>query len=329
MRLLSKFTKLDSRGVSHLLLPLLVVAAVGVVGAYMVVGSHADAKPKKNTAKAASSTFKPNPKRGFIVIFNDNTTVVAKDAWVKVQNTTAKDHTCSGSGLSKSAGAQQFGSDFAVKLKTIKANSKTTFATPIQCDPIGGSAFYTVNYGYYSVGTATGVTVLNSAKTGASVVKSASVNVNVNAGYCTFVHPGGQVRIVADNANGCNGTDGEVTTPIWPDTMALTGLANKGKTITGYVDVRVANQDLGREACSGTVAINASNGKHSVNQSRPMTFAKDKFNGGNGRCVVKLSIPLQKNSGDWAGDWTIKANLSNSPYLQPSSASDTVKVVEP
>lgn len=306
-KLFSTSRSLGERGIAHFLVPLVVVVLVGLVGTYMVVSS--DAATKKS-AKPTTT----NSKKGFIVVFSQNGDF--NRAQISVEGGNPADYKC-GKTFSQ---ANRFGNTNAVILNIKQPNAKKAGFTAQSCSPTGGSAYYRVKFGN-NITNVNGVNkVTNSNKNATLNLTEPGVVVDVDDGYCVFVHADGKTRKVPNNPNGCNGdySSEDPPKPLDVTMSSLPALSSDKKKLVGYIGVSVKGKDLRREQCGGSVHVvtTSSNPKTKIAEyDLPLKYTKDKkYNDGNGYCAAKLKSINIKNRGS---DQTLNvvATLAQTAYF--------------
>ncbi len=290
--------KLNQRGVSHLLIPLLVVVLVAVGGVYALVASHADSLNKKTTST----------KKGVLVIYSQQGKY--QSAKVQLVGTPPKGVNC--------GGALNANGFVEVKLPALK-NGKAA-PKKVNCAPVSGTGAYEIFYG---------ASKQASGPQHYDYANGPMVSVDVDAGYCTIVHTdASQIRKVKYDGKKCE-DNLDKDEPIQKLNVSMRVLPDKiaagKKKITGYVDLRVPSWNLQREQCAGSVTITYSNGGATASQVKaPIKYTQsEKWNEGNGYCVAVLNLAT---SG--AGTWKIDASFPGNTYLNSNTATATATVAK-
>ncbi len=319
MKFLPKLKKLNGRGISHVILPLLIVVAVGVTGTYLLVASHA-ASPRPHGI-SIGNTAKASPKNGILVVFSQNGDY--NRAEISVEGGAPKDYTCG----TKLSAMNAFNETNAAVVKIGQPTAKKPGYSAYTCTPTSGSAQYRVKFGFNTIAVDGGVKITNKDTPGSGPnLILPGVAVDIDAGTCTFVHANGETTKVPNNPKGCNGDYTEK--PMTAVVTVLPDAYKAGSTkITGYVNVTVPKKDLTREQCGASVRVDDaySNGTTKANSySLPLRYVKDaKLNGGNGYCVIKLATPIGKTRTQ-AQVVSITANLIANRYFSVASAGASV-----
>lgn len=283
-----RFKKLDSRGITHVVAPLVVLLLVAVTGTYVAVSKQADNKDLSNaTTAAAKSTAKT--KTGALVIYSQK----GRFDSVKIQIVAAdvKTHKC--------GGAFSDSKDYVTRKLPAKAPLK------ISCSAVSGNGQYALYFGKHGK------------------FPSNYVGVNVDGGYCTFVHKDpDSTRLAAIVKGKCTGASSENDSPkkLATGMRVLPKLGTNKKTITGYVEVNSPNEDLTRVQCAGQVSVNTGANVYNL----ALKYARVKS--GNSYCVAKINLG---GASVTPGTYTLKASFPGNDYLNPVSGTATTAVTIP
>ncbi len=299
MKFLPRLKKLNSHGVSHIVVPLLVVVAVGVAGTYMLVGSHA-ATPNR---------------KGYLVVFSGGGEF--DQFKVRLVGAAAKGYQCG-----SSFGSNSYTKDIALPAGNPKV--KGFFAPKIvSCTQVSGGASYEVFYAKMD-------------QLHNQVYSPLPTAVDIDAGWCTFVHPsvdgvtpGVTKKVQYSNGHKCSSDKEDPIKAVTPTVYVWPTYKKGARIVAGYVDVFVPGKNLIRDYCSGSVRIanSYSAGKTAdYSYDKPLKFVKNKkYHDGNGYCTATISTSVDKKRSE-AQSVSITASLINTPYLTPASANQSITV---
>ena len=283
---------LNSVGISHIMIPLLVVMLVAVGGTFLLVSSHAATTKSKN---------------GVIVINNGEQTDYK---YVRIQevNPNNTKHTCAGKTFGKS-------SNFVVK-KLNTPDSTTALVAPLQftCSAIGGNTIYNVTYSEDNDFT----TTVSEDKTNA---------VDIDEGWCTSVNPDANqtTKTKADNGK-CAAPNTKIPARDIIVGFGDTGngsekglsVLDKGNYINGLVSFKADGHNITQSACTGQAYVIYTSTTPGAAAIPPVAFPlkwdNPKAKGLKSFCVIKLTqlkTPLA------AGAYKVTVKYAGSKLLNP------------
>lgn len=293
----------DNRGISHVVLPLLLVIGAAVVGTFTMGASHANPAPKTAGANQSKSN---TPKYGRLLIYSSGGTYDS----VKIVpgNTDPSAPQCSGA---KGAVVKNFKVTHATRAGGVSAVA-THPPLDLRCNGINGAASYQVFFG-------------NKHEFG-----KVYVAVDVDPGYCVFVHANpSQIRKVPMTKGNCGDKtrESDPTERVATVMQILPKIAANKHSIAGYAAISSPGQDLNRSQCTGqvTVAYHNATAKTDadVAYNAPLKFVHNK-KVANDYCVAVLNTNLVGHKVLPAGTWNITANFPGTPYLAPAAATGSL-----
>jgi hypothetical protein len=308
MKQLFNFKRLDSRGMSHLLLPMVVVMALAVGGTYMLVSSHANPATNLTAASSAAPSAKAlkKVKKGYIVVYSANGTY--KKIKLSLRSPQAgRQYNCGGVTNAHSS-------------KTISIPSNTT-GKPILCLSTGDTARYNLSF----------------VKSDGSLDTQ---GVDVDAGYCTLVHPSDDqatnpnAKVAVNSKGNCtspveNVTKKDVTMRVLVTKDKKTGAVKAGsKQLSGFVELK-GSFGLSRVMCTGSLnlAIVRDDGDVAVSSlSLPIKYTSQKIGKGisAGYCVAKFANVNGAGHILPGHAYTVSAHFNGNNYLNAVDASQSV-----
>lgn len=284
---LTKPRRLNSAGVSHLLLPLVAVLVIAVAGTFAAVANRASdtATVDETALTAAANNSKP---KSYMLVYGEDGRYT--HANIKLLGT-SEPHKC-GKKLAENA---------SVTKKIPKSRP-----LKLSCAPVGDGGKYEVTF--------------MKSKTVSS--KSPTVTVDIDSEYCTYVHRDTtKIRKVPVAANGsCDAPDVDTATQVATDLRVLPKMDANKKSFKGYVEIS-ASEGLTKAQCTGQVSV-AITGPRKVDYNIPVKYSKAKAgeNKGEGYCVAKLK-KYRLAAGDVA---TVSATFKGTKHLGASDGQATI-----
>lgn len=279
--------RLNSAGVSHLLLPLVAVLVVAIAGTFAAVANRASDTATVDSAALTAATGSAKSKSYLLVYGEDGRYTYAN---IKLVGT-AVPHKC-GKKLAENA---------SVTKKIPKGR-----ALKLNCAPVGDGGKYEVTF----------------MKSKTVTAKSPTVTVDIDSDYCTYVHrDASKIRKVAVAANGtCDAPDADKATQVTTTMRVLPNMDATKKSFKGYVEISAA-EGLTKAQCAGQVSV-AVTGPRKANYNLPLKYSKAKAgeNKGEGYCVAKLK-KYRLAAGEVA---TVSAAFKGTAYLGASDGQATI-----
>lgn len=308
---LAKYARLDDRGVAHFLLPLLVIVVVALAGAYMVVSSNAN--PAKPTAKTVATAKKKAKKEtGYLVVYGS----AARYRTTKVVLT--------GSNQTENCISQLSPQKNASVSKVIPSVESSTGHRKFKCTAIGGTAAYLVYYG-------------NEGK----YKPTNYVTADVDAGYCTIVHPvfaedeaANAMKMRKVPITGKDGCGPDENVPVTKQDLAFAinpALSSNKKGLTGNISLSIPEDSFNRAQCAGQVTVTYTrNDGQKVTFNHPIKFVKQEKEPRDGYCIASLSGDGKSVKGflKKGATYTVDASFPGNLYFNPVSgtARETVTI---
>jgi hypothetical protein len=298
---------LDSRGISHIALPLAAVVIVAVAGTFAMVAKRANTTDLSSANTAVASTKKTTAKKGYLLVFSQS----GRYTKVKIQlaNASNKSHTC--------GGALTANNNYAITKnlpkKTDAQTKKVTYpAARYSCTASNGSESYQVSLGK-------GSTFL------------AAQSVDVEPGYCTMVRWNPTQATKTKYVNGhCEHSESVADAPakIDPQVNVKPALTASKRAIKGYVEVITTGEIATRPMCSGQVSItftDASPTASSLNPNRKSTVTAPLKLAGNvvnrlPYCVAVISSKGASNISS-GKTYSVTADFAGNAFLNSASGS--------
>jgi hypothetical protein len=314
MKLLQTFKKmrgLNSRGISHLVLPLAIVMLVGVTGTYMLVGSKAATnKTGGFSADSASKIEKPGKKKGYLLVYSQKgryEQVSIRIAGAHDPNT-YKTHKCGGS----------FNNSNHSVHKKFKSSGKKFPPLKITCSAVGESALYEVYFG----------------KNNKFIEDYTAVD--VDEGYCTHVFRDASL-VKKSPVDKNTGTCQHLPDPVTKydlDMRVLPQLTKNKKALKGFVELALREHadptdpmkitGLNKHECVGEIHVTIGGSSEELDYDLPIKFVKGKKGG---YCIASLN---QRFTGGGKllspGVTTVKADFSGSVYFNPSTSTANITI---
>jgi uncharacterized FlaG/YvyC family protein len=287
--------RLDSRGVSHLLLPLLLVVGVAVVGTFMLVTSHA------NPSDATAAVAKKSPSVGYIMLYNANDATNLHKT-VKV----------TASGSVKCAGVKPTG---VVSLRT------DLLPHSLRCQ-ITSSGNEKYNIAYDSISNP------------GTYNQSFAVDVDKNMCTEVFPDQSKTAKVAIKN-NKCPAEVREAVKISPNFRVLPNDFKKGTKRITGFADMYASGVGFGKNVCTGSVNIavtDKSTGQVVSQHSYPVRYvpgnaaSAQKYHGGQSYCVATFNN-LATGKLTATKTYVLQADFSGSSWLNPVSASAETKPV--
>jgi hypothetical protein len=297
MKQLFKLKRLDSRGVSHLLLPMVVVMALAVGGTYMLVASRAN--PVDLSAAAVKKPV-ANKKTGYLVVYNSDGVTESAKAKVTASGTNSPGKSFACKGVSQANPVIRFN----------KSGNKV-----LVCSPTDNTAKYNISY----------------SNAGGSY--NAPFAVDVDAGYCTMVYPNPSMtaKVLLAKGNRCPSVPAAIVKKDVGVRVLLDTPKKGAKKLSGFVEISPGGQPVSKNWCSGSLALNVldangatvSSNTYAVKYVGSGTPSAKKFHNGVSYCVVKFT---SAGSGKLkAGQsYSASAHYSGDAYFNPSDGSSAV-----
>lgn len=300
-----KLRSLNSRGISHIILPLLIVVGIGVVGSFAVVSSHADDIAKNgNTVvgEQISGTKAAKTKKAALVVYGADKGY--DRVRIRIIGADQKTHKCGGS-LAKTGMVTK-------KLSQVKPKSATNVmpATKLTCDAVGGGAYYQVEFG-------------DKKGYGKDVVTT-----DVDGGYCSIIYPAANKNTKTALSGGkCAEAPNQGKIEAQAATMTIAPkVSKKGVFQGGEIAIKVAGKDLTRVQCTGSLhfSISPSSEKASspFNSDLPLSYNSGSKSGKD-YCHASL-LSLVKTLKAKPGTYLTSATLNNAPYFTAADVSGSI-----
>lgn len=315
-----RILKLNNRGISHVIVPLVVVVGLAVAGTYSVVASHAASKTKDQTLSSAKPK---HVKTGYLVVYNGGNHDNVK---ITLVNADKKDYKCGGSFNNDNYLVKHFSNNGYRAVGTTKVF--TYKPMKLKCSPIHGDSSYRIafsindNYGegYQAV--------------------------DVDAGYCTIVHPDASLtRKVQVDAKGSCGTELKAedaaakATPVEKIGTSVSVLVDKNiklkKGLSGYIAVGDPNKAVTKNMCTGQVNVSVNSPVNPsvaiASTNLPLKFYQPVATGphkewiqpGKAICVAKMTHIFKSLD---AGTYVVTATEAGTNFFKPSGNTATVTI---
>lgn len=308
MKLLKRLKSLDSRGISHIALPLLAAVLIAVAGSASLVASHANAASKKHTTNTKKSSI---PKPGYLVIYSAGGQY--NSVRIRLVGTPSFPHQCNTSitptldvikPLPTPATPKNGGASAAVKF------------LKLGCSPVSNNGAYQITLGK---------------NRNFNSPHAPTATVDIDTGYCTLVHPGHNdldSKFQADAKGNCPGADTAVDPPIAINVVVNVKpkVNTKTKSVTGYIEVKDASgDDMTRAQCTGQITAQfTSVGSDKIVASGNLPLKYTKPASGSSYCVAKLT-KVTLAPGNY-----VEAGFENgTAYFNPGHGSAQVNIPVP
>jgi hypothetical protein len=295
MKLTSLFKRLDQRGAGHLLLPLVVVAALAIGGTYMLVASHAN--PASNLAAIKTKNTPAKSKlTGWLVVYNSDGVSEYKKAKISSSGTQSPKGSFSCNGINRTI---SFGST-GNKLLTCKGTNNTAKYNV---------AYSTANGGFNS-----------------------SFAVDVDPGFCTLVYPNPAMtaKVRPNSKNVCPQAPATIVKKDVSVRLLLNTPKAGAKSVSGFAEVSPGGAPVNKKWCSGSVQltfIDSSGANAGGNYSFPIKYvagsaAKGSHNGIS-YCVAKFGS-AGRGKLKAGQSYTVYAHFSGGAYFNPADGSSSI-----
>jgi hypothetical protein len=300
--------RLDSRGISHIALPLAAVVILAVAGTFAMVAKRANTTDLSSASTAVASTKKKTTtKKGYLLVFSQS----GRYSKVKIQlaNPGSTAHTCGGALTANNS--YTLTKNLPKKVDS-KAKTISYPAARYSCTSTNGSESYQVSLGK-----------------GSTFIAAQSVD--VEPGYCTMVRWNPAQATKTKYVDGhCEHSESVADAPakIDPQVNVKPALTVSQKSIKGYVEVITTGEIATRPMCSGQVSIkftDMSPGASNLNPNRSSTVTAPLKLAGNvvnrlPYCVAVISSKSATNIAS-GKTYSVSADFTGNAFLNAASGS--------
>lgn len=298
------FSKLNSKGIAHYLLPVLAVLVIGIGGTATLVANRA------NLSDAAAAVNSKNP-QGYMLLYSSqgkyNRAVIVPLTDGTNSPVNMATQTCNGKKSGNGAGPF---AGWAIKLTSSKNGA---VATKVRCSA--------ANYRVFFLKPSESAATIDENKT------QHYVSVGLQTNYCSFVHQYGMTRVEAVKNGKCTGDNNPTEDNIVKITPVLISEETPnpstiGKKTTWTLTLKdPSGEALSPEECAGSVVVNAVDGPTSNNKDYHDEFPI-RYNRTTKACLYRVTYKQSGSAGTYKRTYTFKGNK----FLNPATATYTYTI---
>lgn len=312
MRKTFKPLSLNSRGVSHVLVPLVVVVGLAIAGTFALVASHAaSTKNSSSTGGLEAKTSKgKKPQKSYLVVYGTGQGYTKVK--VKAVSVNTKTHTCGGAWNSKDEVEKNLSKPTTSIARWGQSKGKVTYwPTKISCTATGPVGQYSVYFG------------------NDKGYKASPIAVDMDEGTCVVIHsdPASTEKRPLVNGKCGHRVDDEANPKLAAAVRVLPEV--KGNAINqGFVEIAVPGRDLTLYQCTGSLTLSvtsAETGAKVTSKSVPIKQAKAKTKDAHDYCVAGLRT-LRSTELPSGHSYTLTATLDGNDLFDAPAASVNIAI---